>query len=449
MLEYFKRFYINMAFGPSYIVTEILFAVTAVLLLTKFEKTRRCAITIPAGIVCMWVFEVLVNSLIYWLTEDTHLTLFVTLPLGLIIYAIFFSKYSIRFRAVMVFLFLLDFIATMTVSATGAGMLDTLVEAENTPFAVLFYIVLMAIVVFIYKFWNMDRYDFVPNMCIIVALVVSLAGLVLEGMWYFGTYDVSSNYHFAVSLAFYVVTIVLYFLLYRMCYEVKEDKQIALMQMYRAEEKRNFEQEQTNAEDLRKIRHDMRNEYGYLSLLISSKEYDKAQEYLASIGNVVIPVLSAVHSGNNTIDIIMGMEKRKAADKGVDMDIRCAVPETIPVDKFDLISLISNLADNAMEYMERKLVPGTVSVEVYQKDAYLFVIVINPLAEDEDTEKLSKLKTSKRNPSQHGYGTRIVREIARKYKGSCVFDIEGGKFAAKAMLYVDGEEDEKKPEAEA
>ncbi len=445
MLDYFRTFYIGMAYGPSYIVTEILFAVTAVILLTKFEKTRRFVITLCVGIVCMWVYEVLLNSLIYWLTSSSTLTLFITMPLGLLIYALAVSRYSIRCRIVMAFIFMLDFIATMTISANAAQALDVYFTAANTPFAVTFYIVLMALVVFVSKFWNLDRFDFVPNMCIVVAVVVSVAGLVLEGIAYFSSFEIDANFHLAVSLGFYIVTIILYYLLYRMCHEVKEDKLIALMKMYRAEEKRNFEAEQTNAEDLRKLRHDLRNEYGYLSLLINTQQYDKANEYLASMGKSVMPVLTAVHSGNSTIDTIMSMEKRKATDKGVDLDIRCAVPETIPVDKFDLISLISNLADNAMEYMERKQVGGSVRIEVYQKDSYLFVIVINPLADDEDREKVLKLKTTKLDPSQHGYGTRIVSEIAHKYNGSCVFDIKNGKFAARAMLSIEVKEPAGKP----
>ena len=45
-----------------------------------------------------------------------------------------------------------------------------------------------------------------------------------------------------------------------------------------------------------------------------------------------------------------------------------------------------------------------------------------------------RLVSSKANPTQHGYGTQIIRRIAEKYDGEVQFADEGNRFSSVVLL---------------
>ena len=45
-----------------------------------------------------------------------------------------------------------------------------------------------------------------------------------------------------------------------------------------------------------------------------------------------------------------------------------------------------------------------------------------------------RLVSSKANPTQHGYGTQIIRRIAEKYDGEVQFADEGDRFSSVVLL---------------
>ncbi len=53
------------------------------------------------------------------------------------------------------------------------------------------------------------------------------------------------------------------------------------------------------------------------------------------------------------------------------------------------------------------------------------------------------LKTTKSNPSYHGYGIRLIRQIAEKYNGAADFSATKESFICRVMLTLDGVDEEK------
>ena len=53
------------------------------------------------------------------------------------------------------------------------------------------------------------------------------------------------------------------------------------------------------------------------------------------------------------------------------------------------------------------------------------------------------MKTTKSNPSYHGYGIRLIRQIAEKYNGAADFSATKESFICRVMLTLDGVDEEK------
>lgn len=62
MLEYLKTFYVQMAFGPSYIPTELLFVTGIVLTFDKLRWNKKAVGNILGKVLFTWLF---VNFLIF------------------------------------------------------------------------------------------------------------------------------------------------------------------------------------------------------------------------------------------------------------------------------------------------------------------------------------------------------------------------------------------------
>ena len=71
------------------------------------------------------------------------------------------------------------------------------------------------------------------------------------------------------------------------------------------------------------------------------------------------------------------------------------------------------------------------------RNSYLYICVKNKLPEGADTERLRALKTTKTDDAEHGIGTKIVQELAEKYGGCAVFDIQNDEFIVEVLLDTD------------
>ena len=60
----------------------------------------------------------------------------------------------------------------------------------------------------------------------------------------------------------------------------------------------------------------------------------------------------------------------------------------------------------------------------------------NPVNPQISNRRHLKLQTTKENARVHGYGTKIIQNIAVKNQGSVRYDIENKRFVADVMLYL-------------
>ena len=82
----------------------------------------------------------------------------------------------------------------------------------------------------------------------------------------------------------------------------------------------------------------------------------------------------------------------------------------------------------------QKIPNATVEVGINQKPSTLYLCVVNPVDESLGREKLLSLKTTKGDVRFHGYGSRIVNDIAKKYNGQVRRTVERGKYIVDVML---------------
>ncbi len=162
-------------------------------------------------------------------------------------------------------------------------------------------------------------------------------------------------------------------------------------------------------------RHDIRNHLDVMnSLLTDSENTGKAKEILKSTDRILgqSTELNIVeYSSSPILNSLLSSKQKKAKKNAIDLKYQISRDISINISDYDLISLCSNLLDNAIEACV-KLPEGErfATFYLYEKKDYLCFDVMN-------TAKEVSFRTTKKDAKEHGYGMEIIASIAEKYHG--------------------------------
>lgn len=167
------------------------------------------------------------------------------------------------------------------------------------------------------------------------------------------------------------------------------------------------------------LEHDMRKHLGVISLYLQSEEPDRALEYLRQMGGAMDAMPTVVLTGNPTVDLIMNAQSALAREKGLRFSAEAYPLPELPLTETELASLLLNTLENAFRAAldtEEK----TVGVRLYTRSGFFCYSCENARRPDEGSE---------RKPEEgHGYGLRIIRDIAEREDGILKIECEPESF---------------------
>lgn len=175
----------------------------------------------------------------------------------------------------------------------------------------------------------------------------------------------------------------------------------------------------------RKNVHDFRAHINTLTALLKSHDYSSAETYLSSISNQQTDRLFLVNSHNTILDALFNTKAAEAIHLGIDVDFDVNDLSMLPLDSTDIIVLLSNLIDNAIEACNSYSGRKSIQISAILNSTFLFSIrnTTNPVKIVNDT-----IKTTKSNPQIHGFGLANVKAILEKYHGDYVMLYENEWF---------------------
>ena len=197
--------------------------------------------------------------------------------------------------------------------------------------------------------------------------------------------------------------------------------------------------DQTNREELEKLRHDIKNQFSYVDVMLQQGQYEDAKKYVEDYLNTSNPVLNSFSCSNNVINSIINLELTKAKIKKIKIDVKVVVPPSLPFKDIDLVSLLTNMIDNALEnyYSDGR---DAIMVRIMKQNDFIRFIVSNPI-NMEKVNPRALTRTSKVGRG-HGYGTKIIKNIANAYNGYVDFSLEENRFICDAVLNLNVKENQ-------
>ena len=192
-----------------------------------------------------------------------------------------------------------------------------------------------------------------------------------------------------------------------------------------------------NLDELSKAKHDAKNQFAYLGLLLEENKTEEAKTYLKELTEAQGELLNSFQSQNMVINGIMNLELAKAKLRNVEIVSRVILPPILPFKDIDLVSLITNVVDNAIENVSKKEEKPSIKITMLIHEDYFRLYCVNSIDEESKANAISR-KTKK--GKKHGYGTKIVKEIVERYSGYVSFKCEKNEFVCDCILSLNNKQ---------
>lgn len=185
---------------------------------------------------------------------------------------------------------------------------------------------------------------------------------------------------------------------------------------------------------VRKIKHDFSNIIGVIQTLNNEGKSEEIEQYISSRFDSFFNSSKILNTGNSFIDAIINTKLAEASTYGIDVRIStiCELDDKYNI---DICNLLGNLFDNAIrassESKEKRI-----NLDIRKEYDSITVTMKNSIDRSVLAENPALL-SSKKNTKNHGYGTKIIKDIANKYNGFADFYEENDLFCCNIILYLD------------
>ena len=210
------------------------------------------------------------------------------------------------------------------------------------------------------------------------------------------------------------------------------EREISSLKYARQLEEQHFKQIEEKRYEVAKIRHDINNQLASIKNMVHSRHIEQAEELIGELENTVrntqeyrycsIPVVNAVIS-----------EKNKEAEKyGIRLVTKIDIPDSAGITQHHLCSAFANMIDNAIRaergFTEKDSDKKIINVDAVSDSVSVYITVRN---------YVSGVEISREDDSSlHGYGQKILGDIAEIYSGTFNTTEKNGEYTCTLVMQM-------------
>lgn len=233
--------------------------------------------------------------------------------------------------------------------------------------------------------------------------------------------------------AFMVLAIILLFITVS-----RSEKKILLMENQLLKQQceiqyNNFMVKEQHDTNICKLYHDIGNHLATIKVLLEG-DNEAARQYADSLLTKYSSIKRKYFSDNKIINAVLISKIDFMEENSITYNIEICVPEVLNIKDIDVMSVFSNLLDNAIENcIKDDVVKRYIHIKVATIKNYLTFHITNSKSVKEIQEK-GNYTTWKKDKNLHGYGLKIIQEIKERYEGEIQYKDHGDHFQAMVML---------------
>lgn len=174
-------------------------------------------------------------------------------------------------------------------------------------------------------------------------------------------------------------------------------------------------------DEVRQKQHDFNNHfnvlYGLIEIENTEDAIDEIKKYLQSIVDRVLTIDRILNIKDSILAAVIYSKKNMAEQNDIVFNIKIigSVP-SYPIEKFELVEILGNLLDNAIEATEKnKFLKKEVSLIIGEENNKKFIRIENTTENIIDINKMFEKGYSTKKEGNHGYGLYNVKKIINYY----------------------------------
>ena len=239
----------------------------------------------------------------------------------------------------------------------------------------------------------------------------------------------ASNTFFTIIILVFIAAEIM--MIYNWClkkyYQNTSEINRKLLESTESYYKRLLAQEQ----ETRRFRHDIRNHLLCLDMLLKSKKYEEAEEYLEGMSDSVSALKPVVKTGNMLINAMVGDIKSRYPNVSVKWNGH--IPDKFCISDMDVCTIFSNLLGNAFENAGLSEENAEVKVTVKILGSSITAIIQNNIAVPVK-EKNGRFETHKKDVRNHGIGLQNVERCIKSLNGEIQYSYDDNLFTVEIII---------------
>lgn len=189
-------------------------------------------------------------------------------------------------------------------------------------------------------------------------------------------------------------------------------------------------------EETRRIRHDIKGHVAVLESLLQQKDYDSALSYLQEFSRQqsLLPA-EPPRMDNPVAGALIADKYLRCQEQNIAFSVDGNIERNCGISDVDLVCLLTNLLDNAIESCMRLAPPQRrIYLKVTQRAGCVFIRLENSKTTESVLKEGHLRSTTKANSSRHGLGRRIMLDVLDRYNGTVDLQETEDTFSAVVML---------------
>lgn len=240
--------------------------------------------------------------------------------------------------------------------------------------------------------------------------------LTLLAFWYISVLEEISNTAMIIlscmSALLFLSTIIL-FITYQHNVEKENNYLMIHNELRRLQmEKNYYDILKHQNQGLRLYAHDAKNHLSVIKALNSDPEIEK---YIDEMTDNLNAYTKSCHTGNITLDVIISRYKTECSMKNISFSFDITLSNLSYVESFDLVTILGNLLDNALEAAE-KSTDKSITFAINKHNSCETIIITNS-CDKPPVSDCNRLLTTKKDKKLHGLGLKSVTSKIKKYDG--------------------------------
>lgn len=188
-----------------------------------------------------------------------------------------------------------------------------------------------------------------------------------------------------------------------------------------------YEMVSKREENVRKISHDIKNNLQIMSTLKDEKERLTIAE---DINDSLNKYSLVKYSTQDILNVILNIKVKESKEANVDLNIDIKTNLSF-MESIDISNLITNILDNSIRAASISN-EKEIKFSIRKKINFIIIECSNSYSEEVKFNKKKELISTKNG--NHGYGSKIIKNIVEKYNGELNYEVTTNKFIVNIMI---------------